>query len=55
MKWKRPSGREIETNDEPATVKHCQDMGWERMDKEPDKNMQGASSTGMEKKEKGRR
>ena len=31
-KWKRPSGREIETNDEPATVKHCQDMGWDRME-----------------------
>lgn len=29
MKWKRPSGSEIETNDEPATIEHCKSLGWE--------------------------
>jgi len=28
MKWVKPSGQEIETNDNPATVKHCESLGW---------------------------
>ena len=34
MKWIRPSGTEIETNDEEATVKHCKSMGWEPVEVE---------------------
>ncbi len=32
MKWSRPSGTEIETNDEPATIAHCESVGWKRLD-----------------------
>lgn len=28
IKWKKPNGNEIETNDLPATVKHCESLGW---------------------------
>jgi len=31
MKWIRPSGSEIETNDEKATIEHCEKQGWERV------------------------
>lgn len=30
IKWKKPSGLEIETNDEPATVEYCESLGWKR-------------------------
>lgn len=30
MKWVKPSGQEIETNDKPATVAYCESVGWER-------------------------
>jgi len=35
IKWMRPSGREIETNDEEATIEYCESMGWERMNDQP--------------------
>jgi len=28
MKWIRPSGTEIETNDRKETIKHCKSLGW---------------------------
>jgi len=28
--WTKPSGLEIETNDEPATIAHCESIGWQR-------------------------
>ena len=28
IKWKKPNGNEIETNDLPDTVKHCESLGW---------------------------
>ena len=28
IKWKRPSGTIIETNDDPATIAKCESMGW---------------------------
>ena len=28
MKWTRPSGSEIETNNEKATIEACEKMGW---------------------------
>lgn len=28
--WKKPSGIEIELNDEPATVKKAKELGWEK-------------------------
>ena len=28
--WTKPSGLEITTNDEPATVAYCESLGWER-------------------------
>ena len=30
IKWKKPNGNEIETNDRPATVKYCESLGWEK-------------------------
>ena len=30
MKWVKPSGQEIETNDSPETVKHCESLGWKK-------------------------
>jgi hypothetical protein len=29
MKWTKPNGNEIETNDEKATVDYCESLGWE--------------------------
>ena len=34
MKWRKDNGDEIETNDLPATVKHCESLGWECIDDE---------------------
>jgi hypothetical protein len=28
MKWIRPSGSEIETNDLKETIKYCESLGW---------------------------
>lgn len=28
MKWNKDNGQEIETNDLPATIKHCESLGW---------------------------
>ena len=30
MKWIKDNGQEIETNDLPATIAHCESLGWER-------------------------
>lgn len=30
MKWIKPSGLEIETNDLKATVKYCESLGWKK-------------------------
>ncbi len=30
MKWIKDNGDEIETNDLPATIAHCESIGWER-------------------------
>jgi hypothetical protein len=37
MKWIRPSGSEIETNDLEETIKHCESLGWKRKEKEEPK------------------
>ena len=31
IKWKKSNGNEIETNDEVATVAHCESEGWKRI------------------------
>jgi hypothetical protein len=28
MRWKKPSGLEIETNDHPDTIAYCESVGW---------------------------
>ena len=33
IKWIKPSGAEIETNDAPATVAACEAMEWQRDEK----------------------
>lgn len=35
IKWIKPSGVEIETNDREETVKHCEKLGWTRADEKP--------------------
>lgn len=30
MKWIKDNGQEIETNDLPDTIAHCESIGWER-------------------------
>lgn len=30
IKWIKPNGNEIETNDLPATVDYCESLGWKR-------------------------
>jgi len=32
MKWIKDNGDEIETNDLPATIAHCESLGWERVE-----------------------
>lgn len=44
LKWSRPSGKTIETNDLPATVKAAVDKGWvpaKAADTAPDKDANG--------------
>ena len=33
IKWIRPSGSEIETNDSKETIEHCESLGWKKADK----------------------
>ena len=33
MKWLKDNGQEIETNDAPATVVHCESIGWKQVKK----------------------
>ena len=32
MKWMRPSGTILETNDFPGTIEDCEKKGWKRVD-----------------------
>jgi len=36
MKWIKDNGQEIETNDLPDTIAHCESIGWERLDANDD-------------------
>jgi hypothetical protein len=33
MKWIKPNGQEIETNDRPETIEHCESIGWKEAKK----------------------
>ena len=35
MKWLKDNGDAIETNDLPATVAHCESLGWEKVKEKP--------------------
>jgi len=35
IKWVKPSGQEIETNDKEETIEYCESLGWERAKKKP--------------------
>lgn len=48
MKWKKPSGMEIETNDMDETIEYCKSLGWEMVGKKDDKPK--AASIPMEDK-----
>jgi hypothetical protein len=39
MKWIKPNGQEIETNDRPETIEHCESIGWKEV-KKPAKQKQ---------------
>lgn len=30
IKWEKPNGTTIETNDSPETVAYCESLGWKR-------------------------
>ena len=30
MKWIKDNGQEIETNDRPETIAHCESIGWKK-------------------------
>ena len=32
IKWVRPSGKEIQTNDAAATLEKCEGLGWKRIE-----------------------
>jgi len=32
MKWEKPSGIEIETNDMKETIEYCKSLGWKPLD-----------------------
>lgn len=34
IKWKKPSGVELESNDSPETIKACEALGWEQIGQE---------------------
>jgi hypothetical protein len=34
MKWTKPSGIEIETNEDQVTIDYCESLGWEAEDDE---------------------
>lgn len=36
-KWIKPNSNEIETNDLPDTIAHCESLGWKRVVKAPKK------------------
>lgn len=31
MKWIKPSGVEVETNDMPETITYCRSLGWQEV------------------------
>jgi len=31
MKWKKPNGSEIETNDDEATIEYCKSLKWKEV------------------------
>ena len=35
IKWTRPSGLEIETNDRPETIETAEKLGWQRVVEKP--------------------
>ena len=41
MKWMRPSGVEIETNDRDVTIKYCESLGFKRIDANDDTSKEG--------------
>jgi len=34
IKWIKPNGNEIVTNDEKGTIEHCESVGWKEIDRE---------------------
>lgn len=37
MKWTKPSGVEVETNDMPETIKYCRSLGWQEVSEDAPK------------------
>lgn len=50
MKWIRPSGSEIETNDRKETIEHCKSLGWKSAKKEVKEETREAPKKKTEKK-----
>lgn len=39
MKWVKPSGLEIETNDMKETIEYCKSLGWKSAEKKEEKKV----------------
>ena len=52
MKWKKPNGTRIETNDMKETLEYCRSLGWEEVDEETKKAMEFVDDLKEKAKEK---
>jgi len=47
IKWVKPSGLKIETNDKDETVEYCESLGWKKSNgRKPKENKSDASASG---------
>ena len=46
MKWIKPNGTEIETNDLPATIEAAHNLGWKEAKKKPGRKKKVESDDG---------
>lgn len=51
IKWIRPSGSEIETNELKETIAACEKMGWKRKQGIVEKNEEAKKKAGRPKKD----
>ena len=45
IKWTRPDGTELETNDMKDTIEYCESLGWTRSEKKAPAKKKAAKKT----------